>query len=197
MNAFLVFVAGYALGSVPFGVMISRAKGVDLSTVGSGNVGATNVNRALGWTWALLVFVLDVGKGLLPGLLAWQIFTSHQVEWAFAAGLAGVAGHCASPFLRFKGGKGVAAGLGAIMGSTPYIGCGALLVFLVFMAASQMVSLASLAACVSLIPFDLMFNAPKPVMAGHLAMILFIFYRHRANISRIRRGEEPKFRLKN
>jgi glycerol-3-phosphate acyltransferase PlsY len=196
MQVFLLVFTSYLFGAVPFGVLAARSQGVDLSSVGSGNVGATNVHRALGWRWSLLVFALDVCKGLGPALLARQVLRDHVVEWSFVVGLAAISGHCASPFLRFKGGKGVATGLGAILASTPLVACGALSVFLVMMFAFQWVSLASLAAAVSLIPFDLMFKVPPPVMAAHAALALFLIYRHRSNIRRIRNREEPKFKWK-
>lgn len=197
MNPYLMLLAGYLIGSIPFGVMISRAKGVDLSKVGSGNVGATNVKRALGWGWALAVFALDVGKGLAPALAAMNLVDAHRVEWGFAAGLSAVAGHCASPFLKFRGGKGVASALGALLGSTPFVGSSAFAVFLVFMAAYRIVSLASIIASIAILPFDLMFNVPPLVIAGHALLIAFVIVRHRKNIQRIRRGEEPRLTFKN
>lgn len=191
----LLLAASYIVGAIPFGAIAARLMGSDLSKIGSGSVGATNVHRALGWKWSLPVFILDVAKGLVPAIAAHQIIRDDTVAWSFAAGLSAVVGHCLSVFLKFKGGKGVATGLGALLGSTPLVASGALLVFLVFMAAYRMVSLASLVACVALLPFDFMFQTPSIVMIGHGGLIVIIFYRHRANIGRIRRGEEPKFKL--
>lgn len=153
--------AAFALGSVPFGMLIARARGVDLRQVGSGNVGATNVGRALGPRWFAIVFALDLCKGLLPTLASgWAAGTlgTLTVEpgdaWPWLGTMAAaVLGHMYSPFLGFRGGKGVATGLGATLGVFPALTIPALFaagVFAVVFALWRYVSAASIAAALSL-----------------------------------------------
>jgi glycerol-3-phosphate acyltransferase PlsY len=186
-------VAAYVLGAVPFGVLISRAKGVDLSQIGSGNVGATNVGRALGKKWAITVFLLDLAKGLAPTLLARTLTDNHWL-W-YLVGLATVAGHCASPFLHFKGGKGVATSLGMVFGASPLVAASGFLIFGIVFAIKRYVSLSSivgvgLAVAVAAILRDWVY-----VGIGSL-LFLFVLYTHRANIRRLLNGTEPKFKFK-
>ena len=127
--SWLLISLGFALGSIPFGFMVAKAKGVDIREVGSGNIGATNVMRVLGKGPGIAVLLLDVLKGLIPSLCGHLIF--HDKQIAFAAGVAAVFGHTFSPFLKFKGGKGIATGLGALLGSSPFVGLAAFSVFFV------------------------------------------------------------------
>ena len=182
---------GYLLGSIPFGVIIARAKGVDIMSKGSGNVGATNVYRTLGKGPGLTVFALDVLKGLLP---AGGTYLLTDVQWiAFAAGMASIVGHSLSPWIGFKGGKGIATGLGALLGSTPAVALSAFGVFLVFLGATSYVSLASLLAAAVLAPFGYLYGDGLPLVYSYLGLAAFIVWRHRANIRRLLKGEEPKF----
>src|SRR5579859_1780423 len=116
---FALLVAAYFIGSIPVGYLVSRAKGVDILKVGSGNIGATNVWRVLGWPLGSTVLLLDVVKGLLPALAGYQLLNG-QLD-AFVVGMGAVAGHSLSPFLKFKGGKGVATGLGVLVGTSPWV----------------------------------------------------------------------------
>jgi glycerol-3-phosphate acyltransferase PlsY len=156
------FVVGaFLLGSVPFSYLIGRLKGVDLRKVGSGNVGATNLGRALGGKYFAVGFLLDAAKGLAPTLIAGLHFgvlgvlslpASTAGLW-LAVAAAAVLGHMFSPWVGFKGGKGVATGLGALLGVWPAMGVpavGALLVFLVVFALWRYVSAASITAAASL-----------------------------------------------
>lgn len=186
-----IILGAYVLGSIPFGVLVARARGVDLFKVGSGNVGATNVNRALGRKWALLVFALDVLKGAVPALVARQELASS--EWALAAGLAAIAGHCLSPFLRFRGGKGVATGLGMLLGSAPPVALSAFGLFLIAMLVWRFVSLASILAAASILPFGFVFGEPPLVLGTYAALAAFVIWRHRANVRRLRDGTESRF----
>ena len=117
----VLFTAAYFLGGIPFGVVVARAKGVDIMKFGSGNIGATNVMRALGAPLGIFVFVLDVIKGTIPSLAARWLLphpwgpVDAQVLW-MGAGLMAVLGHCLSPYLKFKGGKGVATAFGIGLG---------------------------------------------------------------------------------
>lgn len=197
MTHLLLAIGAYVLGAIPFGVLAAKLRRVDLAKVGSGSTGATNVHRALGWKWSLPVFLLDVAKGFVPALIARGLLTEHSAAWSLAIGLCAVLGHCASPFLGFKGGKGVATGLGAILGSTPLAALGSLSVFVLVMVATQFVSLGSILATGSLLIFDYIFISPWPVVAGHALLVAMVWYRHRSNIKRLREGKEPKFKFKN
>ncbi|HXJ23800.1 MAG TPA: glycerol-3-phosphate acyltransferase, partial [Polyangia bacterium] len=115
--AILLCVAAYVAGSIPFGVVVARAKGVDLRKVGSGNIGATNVARALGKGWAIAVLLADAAKGLVPVLLGRRLgFSAGAVA---AAGLCAIVGHMFTIFLRGRGGKGVATSLGVALAVSP------------------------------------------------------------------------------
>ncbi|MFW6132633.1 MAG: glycerol-3-phosphate 1-O-acyltransferase PlsY [Planctomycetota bacterium] len=203
---------GYALGSVPFGVLIARARGADLRKVGSGNVGATNVGRAVGRAWGYLCFVLDLLKGLTPSLAAGLIVRSanagavpppaYQAAW-LGAGCAAILGHVFPVWLGFRGGKGVATSLGVVLGVFPYLalpGLGALAVWVVVTAATRYVSLGSIMAAVAFVPLQFVFAAALgwsvgrlwPLVAFSGAMAALILVRHCANIARLLTGTEHK-----
>lgn len=191
MLEFALVAGAYLVGSIPFGVLIARARGVDLFQVGSGNVGATNVKRALGLGPALVVFALDVLKGAIPS--AAGVFLLQSQEWGFGIGLAAVAGHCLSPFLKFRGGKGIATGLGALMGAAPLVAASAFAVFFVAMMVSRWVSLSSMLGAVAAVGFGILYGC-SPLLIGCFAvMAAFLVYRHRPNIQRLIDGTEPKF----
>jgi glycerol-3-phosphate acyltransferase PlsY len=133
-------------------------------------------------------------KGLIPAVVATYLF--HSQLTAFAVGMAAVAGHCFSPFLRFKGGKGIATGLGALLGSCPLIALSAFGTFLACMVICRYVSLSSIVAALLLMPLGFVFHA-EPILIGALGcLMLFIIYRHRKNIQRLVDHTEPKFTLK-
>jgi glycerol-3-phosphate acyltransferase PlsY len=208
----LLVPAAYLLGSVPFGLLVGLAKGVDVRDAGSGNIGATNVGRLLGKRFFFVVFILDLLKGLLPMLAASLILRRRGTEpdatlyalWLLV-GFAAIVGHMFSVFLKFKGGKGVATSAGVILGLYPYFtipGLIAMAVWSVAFALWRYISLASiLAACA----FPLAYLAVGlatgwPVLKDQLPLLLFallvaglIVYRHRSNIARLRSGTE--FRL--
>ncbi|HVT12666.1 MAG TPA: glycerol-3-phosphate 1-O-acyltransferase PlsY [Fimbriimonadaceae bacterium] len=188
-----LIVVAYLLGAVPFGVLITRAKGVDVTRVGSGNIGATNVARAIGKWWAIVVFLLDLMKGCAPVLVA-RTLTGNEWLW-YAVGLAAIAGHCASPFLRFKGGKGVATSLGMVFGASPIVAAGGFSVFIVLFAFSRWVSLSSIVAVGSSVLIGASLRDWPYTAIGSL-LFLFVLYTHRENIKRLRNGTEPKFIFK-
>lgn len=197
-----VFVLAYFIGSLPFGVWISRSQGVDIFKVGSGNPGATNVARALGKKWGLTVFALDVLKGVIPAVIAQFVIKepiggiSLQALW-FVAGLGAVAGHCLSPFINFKGGKGIATALGVGLGACPLIAGGAFGVFLVVFAFTRYVSLSSMIAAVSAVVLGWIIpHQARELVPLYALVAVFLIYRHRANIRRLMNGTEPKFGFK-
>jgi glycerol-3-phosphate acyltransferase PlsY len=187
-----LFVGAYFIGAIPFGFLIARLKGVDILKMGSGNIGATNVIRVLGKKLGLTVFALDVLKGFIPTFCAY-LFCGRSDLVAFCVGMGAVAGHCLSPFLRFKGGKGVATGLGVLFGACPLVAVSAFGVFVLILGFSRFVSLSSIVASVALIPLGVAFHVHAALLWAFAALALFVIYRHRANLKRLREGAEPKF----
>lgn len=187
----IVLLGAYFLGSIPFGVLIAKSYGVDIRTVGSGNTGATNVWRALGPKAGAPAFLLDTLKGLIPALVARYLGWSQ--EWVFVAGVAAIIGHCLSPFLGFKGGKGVATALGTMLGTSPIVALCAFGVFFLMMGLTRIVSLSALIATPSAILFGILFGDRPAVLWAYVLLTIFITYRHRSNIRRLLKGEEPKF----
>lgn len=196
MNPWIIWVGlgigAYLLGGVPFGLLIAKSKGIDLFKVGSGNIGATNVWRALGPKWGLFVFLLDLGKGLVPSAVARQCVPGGpQVGWAMI-GLCAMVGHSASPWIRFKGGKGVATLMGAILGASPWVSLSSFGIFVLVVAGCRIVSIASIVAILSSMAWAYFYHDSKPMYFVYGAALLLALYRHRANFSRLLKGEEPK-----
>ena len=190
---------GYLLGSVPFGLLVARVRGVDIRKVGSGNIGATNVLRTLGKPAGFLTFGLDFCKGLLPVLLAgWLIGPEHpqrdQLAWAqLAGGGAAILGHSFSMFLNFTGGKGVATGAGVVCGLAwplAWIGLG---VWMACLMLTRFVSVASMAAALAVAGASWWVVESGPVVPVALSVLAaLVVVRHRANLRRLAAGTEPK-----
>jgi acyl phosphate:glycerol-3-phosphate acyltransferase len=187
----LVALAAYLLGAIPFGYLVARARGVDILRQGSGNIGATNVLRTVGRGPAIVTLVGDVGKGYAAVAVGSLLAAGDPITVA-AATVAAVAGNCWSIFLGFRGGKGVATGLGALLRTVPWATVAALPVFVVVVATTRYVSLASLlaAACVPLGAFVLYRPAPA---AAALVVAVIVILRHHENIARLRAGTESRF----
>lgn len=185
-------VAGaYLLGSIPTGVMIGRRGGIDVRAVGSGNIGATNVARSLGWRAGLLTLGGDVAKGALPQLVC--EWARLDVAVAACAGVASVLGHLFPLFARFRGGKGVATAFGVLLVLAPPAAIGAVAVFAVGANATRFVSVGSMAAA-AVLPFALYaFDAPWIVVRSGIAITLLILWRHRENLVRLLEHREPRF----
>ncbi|MFQ6118128.1 MAG: glycerol-3-phosphate 1-O-acyltransferase PlsY [Candidatus Bipolaricaulia bacterium] len=184
LEGLLAAIIFYALGAIPFSYLIVRlVKGVDIRDYGSGNVGATNVGRVLGWRYHLLALALDLGKGLAAAALA--------LHWDLPILLAGLAvvGHDWSIFLRFSGGKGVATSLGVLA----VLSWPALLIALAIWGLlawrTRFVSIASMGALLYAPLFIWLFNRDLWATVLMLALALLAIYRHRGNIARLRRGE--------
>lgn len=203
----ILFLAGpllsFLVGSIPFGYLIGQVKGIDIREHGSGNIGATNVWRVLGSTWGLFAFILDFFKGFLP-VFVLDLLIEHWPETetldflSVACGIAVILGHNYSPWLGFKGGKGIATSAGALLAIIPWACAVVIAIWLGALALSRIVSLSSIAASLAL-PFAvLVFYPGSYVLAvfGLVAGALGV-YRHRSNIDRLRRGEEPKIGQKN
>ena len=186
-----ILVSAYLLGSVPFGLLIVKNFcGIDIRSVGSGNIGATNVLRAAGPKLAAVVFAMDVVKGLIPTLAAKQLFPGEA--WIIVAtGMVAIMGHTLSIFLRFKGGKGVATGLGVIIGLDPRIAGIGFGIWLLIVAITKYVSLASIIAAVSITTMMRLFHQHIAYQIVVTFVAAFVIFKHRSNMVRLIQGKEP------
>ncbi len=186
-------VAAFLLGGIPFSHAIARLRGVDLRSVGSGNIGATNLTRALGYGAGAVGLFLDAAKGsaavLLPGVVLGAQSTSAIRT---LAGVLAVLGHAFTPFLRFKGGKGVATGAGVFAVLSPLATLLALAVFVVVVALSRVVALGSVLAALALPVAAQLTGAPRVITLSAGIVALFIVVRHRSNLVRLLRGTERR-----
>lgn len=184
----------YLLGATPTSYWVGKAfHGVDLREHGSGNLGATNTFRVLGWQWALPVIVVDVSKGFVP---VWFFpgLSSASLGWTLAFGAAAIVGHMFSLWVGFKGGKGVATSAGVFLALAPWAVLGAFIVWLLLAVLTRYVSVASMGAAASLPVFVAL--SPHAGGAGMLgftvALALFVIWAHRSNLRRLLRGEENR-----
>jgi acyl phosphate:glycerol-3-phosphate acyltransferase len=183
----------FLLGGIPFSHLIARRRGVDLRTVGSGNVGATNLARALGYGVGAVGLLLDAAKGAVAVLVP-RVALGPQATptiQALAAALA-VLGHSFSPFLRFKGGKGVATGTGAFAVLAPQATLAAIGVFGVVVALTRFVGLGSVLGALALPVAVFLFGADRAVTAASVVVGVLVIARHRDNIARLLRGTEHR-----
>ena len=203
-SSYLLIAGGYLLGGIPFGLLIGKAHGVDIRERGSGNIGATNLGRALGKRWAFAAFLLDFAKGLVPVLAAGQLLdeAAEREVVQILAGAASILGHTFSIYLGFKGGKGVATTFGVIAAVAFPAAVLAGMVWSIVYLATRTVAISSLATGIAL-PLgiwltDLLYPSPSlaPRLVFSIAIACLIFIRHRENIARILRGEELTFRKK-
>jgi glycerol-3-phosphate acyltransferase PlsY len=210
---YLLIPAAYLLGSLPMGLFVGLAKGIDPRTSGSGNIGATNLGRLLGTKYFALVFALDFLKGALPVLIAGWLLNFHPADrtgyclW-IATALAAILGHSFSIFLGFKGGKGVSTSGGVVLAVFPYLAIPsalALVIFLVVLRTTRFMSLASMigsaAIPIAYIAIGLAQGWPilseqTPVLGLSLLIPTLIIYKHRTNIQRLRAGTESRFKVK-
>jgi glycerol-3-phosphate acyltransferase PlsY len=197
MPTALAVVVSYIVGSIPAAYLAGKSRGIDLRRFGSGNLGATNVVRTLGWKVGLMVFAFDVAKGALPVLLlpGWVEGPWPRQVVAIVCGVAAILGHFRPVFLKFgKGGKGVATATGVFLALAPIPTLAGLAVFGVVVLTSGYVSLGSLTGAVVL-PAMLFVTEGwrSPVFQISVLLALFVFWTHRANIQRLRRGEEYRF----
>jgi glycerol-3-phosphate acyltransferase PlsY len=199
----------YVLGSVPFGLLVGLARGVDVRTVGSGNIGATNVARLLGGKYFALVFTLDLLKSLIPMVIGAVVVRGRSPDWVtnllwLLAGLAAILGHMFSLFLKFRGGKGVATSAGVMLGLFPYFtlpAVGAIAVFLAVFLRWRYVSLGSILGAMA---FPVCYVAAGwamgwPIFGQQLPLLIFaivvavlVVVKHRGNIARLRAGTESR-----
>ncbi len=191
-NGLIAFAFGYLLGSIPFGMILTRIAGTqDLRSIGSGNIGATNVLRTGRKGLAAATLAFDLVKGFLPVLVAHRWY---GLDAALAAGLGAVVGHCFPVWLGFRGGKGVATASGVVLALSWVILAVCLALFVVVFAATRIVSTASLTAAVAA-PL-LAWWLGEPRMAVVLLIIgIIVWAKHAENIGRLMRGEENRFNI--
>lgn len=188
--------SAYLIGGIPFGYLIGRMRGIDVRTVGSKNIGATNVFRTVGKKWGFLAFALDVAKGLVPTLLAKSFAPAAWLP--LAVGVMCVVGHMLTPYMKFKGGKGVATAFGMLIGLVPALVGVAFLVFVAAFALSNYISLGSCLAA-AFLAVSVWFpwlgvkgvaDLPQCILVTVIA--LFVIWKHRSNIKRLVSGTENK-----
>ncbi|MBR1921545.1 MAG: glycerol-3-phosphate 1-O-acyltransferase PlsY [Kiritimatiellae bacterium] len=197
MTTLVCLVVAYLVGGVPFGYLIGRVRGVDVRTVGSGNIGATNVFRAVGKKWGLLAFACDVLKGFAPTFLV-KHFALGASWLPVAVGVTCVVGHMLTPYMRFRGGKGVATAFGMLLALAPGLVGVAFALFAAVFALSHYISLGSILAAVFLMVavwFPVLGTAgwrdlPQCILVS--AVAAFVVFRHRANVARLLAGTESR-----
>jgi len=192
LGNFLSIVMGYALGSIPFGLLLSRAAGLgDIRKIGSGNIGATNVLRTGNKSIAALTLLCDVLKGLVPVLAASWLFGPPA---AMLAGFAALAGHIFPVWLGFKGGKGVATTLGVLLGWSWPLALITLAVWVGMFALRRISSLSAMVSAAVAVPVSIVLtpSGAEALWPQVLALAAVIFITHRANIARLMKGEEPR-----
>ena len=193
-------IGAYLIGAVPFGFLIGKVRGIDVRTVGSRNIGATNVFRTVGRKWGLAAFFCDVMKGLLPTLAA-RHFAADAACLPLCVAIACVVGHMLTPYMKFRGGKGVATAFGALIALMPATVGIAFAIFSLTFACSHYISLGSCVAATSLavmvwIPFlDHAGCRDMPLCILVTLIAAFIVWKHRSNIVRLAHGNENKIYL--
>jgi len=192
----------YLLGAIPTGYLLARFKGIDIRKVGSGNIGATNVYRCVGKSWGILTFVFDFLKGylsaaLLPLLVQCWVNESYGVSFSVLFGCLAVAGHNWPVYLRFRGGKGMATGAGALLGFAPLVMLIGVVSWVIFFLVTRYVSLSSMLAAMVIAV------SAWPLYAGHrlipvtlTIMCVVIIWRHKSNIQRLLSGTEHRFEFR-
>jgi glycerol-3-phosphate acyltransferase PlsY len=203
----VLLIGSYLLGSIPFGYLAGRLAGTDIRQVGSGNVGATNVVRVLGKRYGYPVFALDVLKGFAAVKISILVAPGRPPEWnspeifGILAAMSSILGHLYSPWLSFKGGKGVATSAGALLALTPGATLIGVAIWIIVFWLTRYVSLASVTAAVVLPMVILVVSwqdqkKVKPLVYSSACVAAVVIWRHRSNLSRLMRGTEPRFTRK-
>ena len=202
-----VLIGSYFLGSIPFGYLAGRLAGIDIRKAGSGNVGATNVVRVLGKRYGYPVLALDFLKGFGAVKISMLMAPGRPPEWdsseivGILAAMSSILGHLYPPWLKFKGGKGVATSAGALLALTPVATLIGVAIWIIVFWLTRYVSLASITAAVVL-PIVILVvssqdqNKRKPLVYSSACVAAVVIWRHRSNLSRLMRGTEPRFNRK-
>ena len=185
-------IGAYLIGAIPFGFLIGKMRGVDVRTVGSKNIGATNVYRTVGHKWGFLAFFCDFLKGFLPAFLALRFASSVNVNLPVLVGLACVVGHTLTVFMKFRGGKGVATAFGMMVALATYPALLAFGVFVVTVWISHYISLGSMLAAASLAVLVWVFPCLLAVRIIAVLVAVFVIVKHKSNIQRLMKGCENK-----
>ena len=207
----ICILGSFLLGAIPFGLLVGRLHGIDVRTIGSGNVGAMNVGRILGRKWFFVVFILDLLKGLVPTLVGGWVLPSFAADVSLPTimiarllvGFAAILGHNYSPFLKLRGGKGVSTSLGVALGVYPDLTIPAILAFGVWIAGFGVTRMSSVGSILGGISFPilylaiLLFRGEKvadhwPFVAFSVLVAVLVVVRHKANITRILAGTETR-----
>ncbi len=203
----LIIVISYLMGSIPTSIIAGKLlKGIDIRRHGSGNAGATNVFRVLGWKAGIVVLLIDMAKGLIPTIWVAKLGLDSGLGWEFInfqiiAGIAAVFGHIWTVFAKFKGGKGVGTGAGMIIGLAPLAVLICLIVFVLVVAVTRYVSLGSILASLTFMGvifvrhFLLGAEVPLQLLVFSVFIPALIIYTHRSNVGRLLRGEENKMKF--
>jgi acyl phosphate:glycerol-3-phosphate acyltransferase len=195
VTAALLVLAAYLIGALPTSYAVARlVRGIDLRQHGSGNLGATNAFRVLGWRAATPIFIIDIAKGFIPAFFFPRLDGREVATWALAYGAAAILGHVYSVYVGFKGGKGVATGAGVFLALAPLAVLVGLVIWLLLVFTTGYVSLASITAAAALPIMVALTGAPGEVLVLSAFLSAFVIYAHRANIRRLMRGEEHRFR---
>ena len=212
-RSLLLVLLAYLFGSLPIGLLVGRmVKGIDVRDYGSGNIGASNVWRIMGPLWGTAVFLFDFCKGYLPAVIAagashvpaWLLLsrasampTVNTPSWMpVVVGLAAILGHNFSPFLRFKGGKGVATSLGVVFGLNPVAAAVGFAVWGVCLFVTRYISVSSMIAAIVTSGVLIFFHPDLPHVLFAILVALFVVVKHRPNIARLKAGTEPKVRVR-
>ena len=195
----LTLISSYFIGGIPFALIIGKSQGVDIREHGSGNVGATNVGRVCGKKWGIIAFICDSTKGFLPVFTVNYLYTFDNPQLAMIlAAIGAYLGHVFTPYLKFKGGKGVATAAGALLALSPIPTAIAFVSWAICLACSKMISLSSIvaAAVLPLVAFILLMQKAQGMSYAVFALLfclgMLTIYRHKSNIKRILAGEEPR-----
>lgn len=190
----LALVAAYVVGSIDFAVIVARMHGVDIHEVGSGNPGASNVLRSIGKVPAAMVLLGDTMKGVVGAAMGLVASGTGDplVHWAFLAGLLAVVGHCYPVFHRFKGGKGVATGLGVLFFTVWLVAVIVVIGWLVLLKVTKIASISSLIVVGASIPLAIWQGVSGMSLVWFLATVVLVVWRHKTNIQRVFRGSEQK-----
>lgn len=186
INLILGIVGGYLLGTLPSAIIVARAKGVDITTFGSGNPGASNVARAIGWRYGSIVFVLDAAKGAIPALL----LLGHRPS-AYICGAVAIVGHIFPATRGFKGGKGIATGAGVLLVLHPLIMIISAVSWIAIMKLSKKASVASIVVVPLVVVLLIVTGKPAWEIFAFIGIGLLIEVRHLSNIKRLLSGSEP------
>lgn len=212
INLYILTVISYFLGAIPFAQIIAKAHGIDLRTVGSGNIGATNLSRAVGKKWAYFCFALDVLKGFAPMFAAGLLISDQPALKDFclwlAVGFAAIIGHIFPIYLKFKGGKGVATSFGVALGLWPYFTIPVFIAFIIWIITVLIWRYVSLSSIIASVAFPVIFfilislkdnwklDSLTPIAAAAVLIPIMVIVKHKDNIKRLLAGTENKIMQK-